>query len=84
MFSSYFVTVPAAANTDFRRMETDSPELHKLTINGTAVATVYSSNSDFYTPPGVNEVFIMSNGKIYFNAADLGKTITGTYAHLLF
>lgn len=77
--SPYTITLSAASETDFRRIETDSPELHKFTINGSPVTTVYTNGQ----APAPNEVTINAAGVITFNASDAGKVFSGTFAILL-
>ncbi|HEY9598380.1 MAG TPA: hypothetical protein V6D33_11980 [Cyanophyceae cyanobacterium] len=70
-------TFPAASDPNFIFMETDSPKLYKFAIAGTSVPTVYTDGT---TNPAPGEVTINSAGFAKFNAADVGKTFTGTYA----
>lgn len=70
-------TFPAASDPNFIFMETDSPKLYKFAIAGVAVPTVYTNGT---TNPAPGEVTINSAGFAKFNAADVGKAFTGTYA----
>jgi hypothetical protein len=72
----YTVLLPAATDPAFRRIETDSPTLCKIKINGVPVTTIYTAGE----PPGINEISLAANGVALFNAADAGKTLSGTYA----
>lgn len=68
---------PAASDPNFIFMETDSPKLYNFAIAGVTVPTVYTDGT---TNPAPGEVTINSAGFARFNAADVGKTFTGTYA----
>ena len=70
-------TFPAASDPNFIFMETDSPKLYNFAIAGITVPTVYTDGT---TNPAPGEVTIDSAGFARFNAADVGKTFTGTYA----
>lgn len=70
-------TFPAASDPNFIFMETDSPKLYSFAIAGATVPTVYTDGT---TNPAPGEVTINSAGFAKFNAADVGKTFTGTYA----
>jgi hypothetical protein len=77
--SPYTVTLSAASELNFVRLETDSPELIQLTLNGQPVVTTYIGGT---TPPAPMEIRVdaSGNGIVEFNSADSGKTIGGTYA----
>ncbi len=77
----YQITLSAASEIAFIRIETDSPELIKLTLNGQPVTTVYIGGT---TPPGLNEIRVdaSGNGIIEFNSADAGKTVGGIYSFI--
>lgn len=68
---------PAASDPNFIFMETDSPKLYNFAIASITVPTVYTDGT---TNPAPGEVTINSAGFAKFNAADVGKTFTGTYA----
>lgn len=68
---------PAASDPNFIFMESDSPKLYNFAIAGVTVPTVYTNGT---TNPAPGEVTIDSAGFAKFNAADVGKTFTGTYA----
>lgn len=70
-------TFPAASDPNFIFMETDSPKLYKFAIAGVTVPSVYTNGT---TNPAPGEVTINSAGFAKFNAADVGKAFTGTYA----
>lgn len=75
----YEISFPAASNPLFFRIETDSVnELNKFTLNGVAVATIYTAGQT----PGPGEITITPTGaaKATFNAADAGKTWAGSYS----
>lgn len=74
----YEITLSAASNPLFRRIETDSlNDLNKFTIAGVAVPTIYTNG----TPPAAGEVSLNAvTGAIVFNSADAGKTFDGVYA----
>lgn len=74
--SGLIYTFPAASDGAFLFMETDSPKLYKFAIAGVPVPTVYTNNEN----PAPGEVTINSAGFAKFNAADVGKALTGTYA----
>lgn len=81
--SPYEVTLNASSVfPTFIRLETDSVELTKLTIGGQPTVKVYNDGST----PAPQEVSLdpSGNGKVYFNAADAGKTVGGTYCYLKF
>lgn len=69
-------TFPAASDPNFIFLETDSPKLYNLAIAGMTVATVYTDGT---TNPAPGEVTINGAGFAKFNAADVGKSFTGTY-----
>lgn len=75
----YQITLSAASDPDFLRVETDSPELIKLTLDGQPVVTVYVGGN---IPPGAMEVRVDASGKgvIEFNTQDAGKAVSGVYA----
>ena len=70
------LTLPAAANPDFIRIETDQLEYHTFKIGGQPVLNIYLD-----TPPGPQEVSLASNGSgtVLFNNADVGKTFDAVY-----
>jgi hypothetical protein len=72
----------ATTHPTFIRLETDTPQLHKLTINGTPVTQIYTNGA----APAPGEISMQSsgNGVLTFNAADAGKTLGGTYTWLKF
>lgn len=72
----------ATTYPSFIRIETDTPQLHKFTINGVAVTQIYVNG----TAPAPGEISMASsgNGVLTFNAADAGKTLGGTYTWLRF
>lgn len=58
----------------------DSVDNMHLTLNGAPVAAIYK---DGITNPGVNEVALCSSRRAFLcNAADVGKTLAGTYSYL--
>lgn len=75
----YTITLSAASEPSFVRIETDSPELIQLTLNGQPVATTYVGGT---IPPAPMEVRVdaSGNGVVEFNAAQAGAVIGGTYA----
>lgn len=68
--------LPAAADPDFIRIETDQLEYHDFKINGLPVLNIYLD-----TPPGPQEVSLASDGKgtVLFHSSDAGKTFDATY-----
>jgi len=60
-------------------IEGDSPQMHKLTINGTPVSNVYVNG--FFPEPGAVTIDV-NTGIISFNPADVGKTLAGNYFYL--
>lgn len=78
--SPYEVILSAATDPAFVTIEVDSRELTNLTLNGQPVATVYLNNTAI--PPGPNECIVFADGRVRFNAADSGKTISGYYAYV--
>jgi len=72
----------ATTYPSFIRIETDTPQLHKFTINGVAVTQIYVNGA----APAPGEISMQSsgNGVLTFNAADAGKTLGGTYTWLRF
>jgi len=72
----------ATTYPSFIRIETDTPQLHKFTINGTPVTQIYVNGE----APAPGEISMQSsgNGVLTFNAADAGKTLGGTYTWLRF
>ena len=72
----------ATTHPTFIRIETDTPQLHKFTINGVAVTQIYTAGQ---TPaPGEISMASSGNGVLTFNSADAGKTLSGTYTWLRF
>jgi hypothetical protein len=71
-------TFPEASNVGWIRVENDSIDaLSQFLINGVQVLKVWVNG----TAPNINEITIDAVlGEITFNAADIGKTLTGTYA----
>jgi hypothetical protein len=69
---------PEASNVGWIRVESDSIDaLSQFLINGVQVLKVWTNG----TAPNINEITIDAVlGEITFNAADIGKTLTGTYA----
>lgn len=72
----------ATTHPSFIRIETDTPQLHKFTINGVPVAQIYTNG----VAPAPGEISMASsgNGVLTFNALDGGKTLGGTYTWLRF
>lgn len=72
----------ATTHSSFIRIETDTPQLHKFTINGAAVTQIYVNGA----APAPGEISMQSsgNGVLTFNVADVGKTLGGTYTWLRF
>ena len=71
----------AKNDVNFQRIETDSKSLSNYFLDGVAVANIYFAGET----PGVNEVTINGiTGVVSFNAADIGKAFTGTYAWIKF
>ena len=75
--ASLTITLPAASDPDFVRLETDSPQLHQFLIDGNLAVTVYAAG----TTPAPGEVSIdpSGNGLMLFNAADVGKNFQAIY-----
>ena len=72
----------ATTHPTFIRIETDTPQLHKFTINGVAVTQIYTNGE---TPaPGEISMQSTGDGVLTFNSADAGKTLSGTYTWLRF
>lgn len=72
----------ATTHPTFIRIETDTPQLHKFTINGVAVTQIYTAGQA--PAPGEISMASSGNGVLTFNAADAGKTLGGTYTWLKF
>lgn len=72
----------ATTHPTFIRIETDTPQLHKFTINGVAVTQIYTNGA--VPAPGEISMVSSGNGVLTFNAADSGKTLGGTYTWLKF
>lgn len=72
----------ATTASTFIRTETDTPQLHKFTINGVAVTQIYTNGA----APAPGEISMQSsgNGVLTFNSADAGKTLGGAYTWLKF
>ena len=71
----------AAADLNYQRIESDDRTLSAFLLDGFPVANIYFTA----IAPGVNEVTINPiTAEVTFNAADLGKTFTGTYAWIRF
>jgi hypothetical protein len=72
----------ATTYPSFIRIETDTPELHKFTINGVAVTQVYTNGA----APAPGEISMQSsgNGVLTFNALNAGATLSGTFCWLRF
>jgi hypothetical protein len=72
----------ATTYPSFIRIETDTPELHKFTINGVAVTQVYTNGA----APAPGEISMVSsgNGVLTFNALNAGATLSGTFCWLRF
>jgi hypothetical protein len=70
--------IPEAASFDFITLEVDSPETHSLLIAGNPVTLIRNDN----TAPAPNEITIYPSGEMIFNAADVGKNLTGNYLYV--
>lgn len=70
------------ADPNFRKMvlhDTVRAKVNSVSIDGVP-ATI---NWDSYTPPGPGQVTIMEySGRVWFNEADAGKSVTGTFTYL--
>jgi hypothetical protein len=84
----YRVIVPksmfgGSPDTRFVGLDNDQTYNHSLSLSGyggNPLATLYGT---FNSVPGPNEAIVnMSNGSFIFNAADAGKTLTGTYSYV--
>ena len=72
----------ATTHPTFIRIETDTPQLHKFTINGVTVTQIYTDGA--VPAPGEISMVSSGNGVLTFNAADAGKTLGGIYTWLKF
>ena len=72
----------ATTASTFIRIETDTPQLHKFTINGVAVTQIYTNGAA--PAPGEISMASSGNGVLTFNSADASKTLSGTYTWLRF
>ena len=72
----------ATTHPTFIRIETDTPQLHKFTINGTPVTQIYTNGA----APAPGEISMQSTGDgvLTFNALNAGATLSGTYTWLRF
>lgn len=72
----------ATTHSSFIRIETDTPQLHKFTINGVPVTQIYTNGAS--PAPGEISMVSSGNGVLTFNSSDAGKTLGGTYTWLRF
>jgi hypothetical protein len=72
----------ATTHPTFIRIETDTPQLHKFTINGTPVTQIYTNGA----APAPGEISMVSSGDgvLTFNSANAGQTLSGVYTWLRF
>ena len=72
----------ATTYSSFIRIETDTPQLHKFTINGVAVTQIHVNGA---TPaPGEISMQSSGDGVLTFNALNAGATLSGTFCWLRF
>jgi hypothetical protein len=73
-------TTTGAKDPNFRCLVGEIAGTSGLQIFDDGVEMVY--NTDGYTPPGVGEVTILPySGRLWFNSADAGGTITGNWTN---
>ena len=75
--SLYEASLSARSDNSFVAIDTDGAGLTNFMLDGLPVATIYYNNGAI--PPGPNEVVLWQDGRVRFNAADSGKTLTGYY-----
>ena len=75
----YQLYIPESQQPGFVTVDIDSPELNQFSINGVAIATLYTSGT---TPPAINEIRLSANGLMQFNAANAGGVVTGYFAYV--
>jgi hypothetical protein len=72
------VTLPATSDPYFRKLDTDPIAIpHRFYIDGVLATKIWVNG----TAPAATEVSMLANGNgvLTFNAADVGKTLTGSY-----
>jgi hypothetical protein len=72
------ITIPEAVTASFITLEVDSPRVHEFEIDSSPVTLVRGDGSS----PAPNEVTVYADGRIQFNAADIGKTFSGRYLYV--
>lgn len=70
------------ADPNFRKLvmhDTVRAKVHSVNIDGVPATLLWDS----YTPPGPGQVNVMEySGRLWFNEADAGKSVTGTFTYL--
>lgn len=83
--SDYFSTMGSSGGSTgfydptFVNVELASPGLTRVNLAGTPATTIYYNNA---TVPGVGEASVYDTGYVFFNAANAGQAITGTYSYI--
>ncbi|NJL10251.1 MAG: hypothetical protein HC908_08980 [Calothrix sp. SM1_7_51] len=67
--------LPATSDIYFRKIDTDTPEIHNFIIGGTPAVDVFVDG----TAPTQGEISIDFTGVAQVAAADVGKILTGFY-----
>lgn len=76
VLASTTVVLAAASDPYFSRIDDDSTAIpHRFFLDGVLVSKVWTNG----TAPAPTEVSLNANGTLTFNAADVGKTLSGTY-----
>jgi hypothetical protein len=71
------VTLPANSSPVFRRVDTDTNSPHRIFIDGVLVTTLWLNGTA--PAPGEASFPTLGSAVLTFNAADVGKTLTGNY-----
>jgi hypothetical protein len=71
------VTLPANSNPVFRKVDTDTNSPHRIFIDGVLVTTLWLNGAA--PAPGEASFPTLGSAVLSFNAADVGKTLTGNY-----
>lgn len=75
------LVLPAASEPLFRKLDDDATAVpHRFFIDGVLATKVWTDG----TAPAATEVSLNPNGTLTFNAADVGKALTGSYVWLEF
>lgn len=69
------LTLPAASETFFRRIDNEDTKLLRFAIAGVPITHAWTDS----TPPAPTEINVQTNGDVTFNSADIGKNFSGNY-----